>query len=100
MKTVPTSLSLHFNRIAVMFLALSLLALGLDSCAGLNGKDLTPAVGPKGMCQLTIHNNYDQDVAVKLYDVKNPTVCLRYVYISSPPKFCYYQRVGTWKLDH
>ncbi len=35
------------------------------------------------MCQLTIHNNYDQDLAVKLYDVKNPKVCLRFVYIGA-----------------
>lgn len=55
----------------------------LDGCSSMNGKYIEPPQGPRGLCSLIVTNNYDQDIVVKLADVKNPSVCLHYVYITA-----------------
>jgi hypothetical protein len=55
----------------------------LTACGSMNGTLLEPSRGPKGLSQLAINNNYDDDVVVKLYDVKQPTEPLHFIYVSA-----------------
>ncbi|MCU0330756.1 MAG: hypothetical protein MUC47_07225 [Candidatus Kapabacteria bacterium] len=54
----------------------------LAACGGMNGTLIEPSRGPKGLGELAINNNYDDDVVVKLYDVKQPTEPLHFIYVS------------------
>lgn len=64
------------------FLVVSIIALMSTAC-GMNGTLIEPSRGPRGLCSLEITNNYSDDVVVKLYDVKDPTLALHYIYVSA-----------------
>lgn len=73
------------NKRMVLQLILPLVVLSLvalNSCS-MNGKYIEPPQGPRGLCSLVINNNYDHDIVVKLYDVKNPNLTLHFFYVSS-----------------
>lgn len=78
--TYPISLTRYQNAIyAVLVVGILFL---LESCSGMNGKYIEPPRGARGLCSLYITNNFDDDMVIKLYDVKNPKVCLHYFYVS------------------
>lgn len=54
----------------------------LTGCGGMNGVYIEPSRGPKGMSTLTINNGYDQDIVVKLSDVKDPSKTLHYMFVA------------------
>lgn len=66
-----------------LFAAVVFGAVFLIGCGGLNGTMIEPSPGPFGLCSLVVTNNYDDDMAIKLADVKNPTKTLHYVYVSA-----------------
>ncbi|MBL7997663.1 MAG: hypothetical protein JNL32_03400 [Candidatus Kapabacteria bacterium] len=74
--TLRRSVVAAYAVIAVFTLVL------LQSCSSMNGSYIEPPNGPRGLCSLYVTNNFDDDMVVKLFDVKNPKVCLHYVYVS------------------
>jgi hypothetical protein len=70
------------NRSIVSFVIAIVATFVLAACGGMNGQYIEPQRGPKGLCSLIIFNGYKDDIVVKLYDVKDPTVALHYVYVS------------------
>lgn len=51
-------------------------------CGGMNGTYIEPSKGPRGLCSLVIDNNFSSDIVIKLYEVKDPTQALHYMYVS------------------
>lgn len=78
--THPISLTHYIHAVFAVFVVCILIL--LESCSGMNGKYIEPPQGTRGLCSLYITNNFDDDMVVKLYDVKNAKVCLHYVYVS------------------
>lgn len=69
--------------IACILVAVMLLSTG---CGGMNGTYIEPSKGPRGLCSLIVDNNYGNDIVIKLYEVKDPTQCLHYMYVSGKSK--------------
>lgn len=38
--------------------------------------------GPRGLCSLIVDNNFSSDIVIKLYEVRDPTQALHYMYVS------------------
>jgi hypothetical protein len=72
-----------FRSSIAILIVIVCVTLLLQSCSSMNGKHIEPPSGPRGLCSLYVNNNYDDDIVVKLFDVKNPKVCLHYFYVSS-----------------
>ncbi|HLP29252.1 MAG TPA: hypothetical protein VK147_11480 [Candidatus Didemnitutus sp.] len=70
----------RFTVFAFAALLTSILVVG---CGGMNGEYIEPQRGPRGLCSLVVYNGYADDIVIKLYDVKDPTEALHYVYVSS-----------------
>ena len=82
MKKTGTRLSSAFNNLSVIIVTAVILTLVLSSCGGLNGSRIEPQRGAVGKCSLYVRNGYDDDIVVKLYEVKDPTTPLHFVYVS------------------
>lgn len=54
----------------------------LTGC-GMNGKLIQPSKAPFGMCTFTINNLYEDDIVVKVYNVKDLNTVVHYVYVGS-----------------
>ena len=61
----------------------SFTVISLIGCGGMNGVYIEPSKGQKGLSSLTINNGYDQDIVVKLSDVKDPSKTLHYMFVSA-----------------
>lgn len=51
-------------------------------CGGMNGTYIEPSKGPRGLCSLIVDNNFSSDIVIKLYEVRDPTQALHYMYVS------------------
>lgn len=71
---------IHITTLALVAVFLSVVLVG---CGGMNGEYIEPQRGPRGLCSLVVYNGYADDIVIKLYDVKDPTVALHYVYVSA-----------------
>lgn len=71
------------TRILAFAFAAYLSSLLIVGCGGMNGEYIEPQRGPRGLCSLVVYNGYSDDIVIKLYDVKDPTVALHYVYVSA-----------------
>ena len=71
------------NKLNFLHVAFTcLLALTLTGC-GMNGTLLEEPTKTDGRGSLTIYNGYSDDIVLKLYDVKDPTSAVRYIYVGS-----------------
>jgi len=66
-----------------LVLAIAVASVLLVGCGGLNGKRIEPQRGTIGLCSLIVTNGFTDDIVVKLYSVKDPSVALHYVYVSA-----------------
>jgi hypothetical protein len=60
-----------------------LTALMIMGCAGMNGLKIEPSSGPEGECMFTIVNQYDDDIAVKFFNVQDLNNHVHYIYVAS-----------------
>lgn len=74
-------INMRTRTIALAFAAIltSILVVG---CGSMNGEYIEPPRGERGLCSLVVYNGFADDIVIKLYDVKDPTVALHYVYVS------------------
>lgn len=72
------NISGYFNNIVIAIA--SILFVG---CSGLHNSLIEPSRGPKGDCRFMINNEYDEDIAVKFYDVNDMQNHVHYLYVSA-----------------
>ncbi len=71
------------TRIIALSFAALLSFILIVGCGGMNGTYIEPQQGPRGLCSLIVYNGFADDIVLKLYDVKDPTIALHYVYVSA-----------------
>ena len=65
---------------SAIIIVLSILLVG---CSGLHNSLIEPSRGPKGECRFMINNEYDEDIAVKFYDVNDMQNHVHYLYVAA-----------------
>lgn len=71
------------TRATLFAFVLAISVLLMTGCSGLNGLMIEPSVGPKGDCRFTIVNGYEDDIAVKFYNVQDMSKHVHYMYVSA-----------------
>lgn len=82
----PTSIASGRPYSISLIGVLAAIVLVSTGCGGMNGTYIEPSKGPRGLCSLIVDNNYSNDIVIKLYEVKDPTQCLHYMYVSGKSK--------------
>ncbi|MBI3260241.1 MAG: hypothetical protein HYZ54_12345 [Ignavibacteriae bacterium] len=80
---ICSSFSATLQRYFFASIICSFALISLIGCGGMNGVYIEPSNGQKGLSSLKINNGYDQDIVVKLSDVKDPSKTLHYMFVSA-----------------
>lgn len=77
-----TTLKEYVAQSTTVIIATVVVCVVATSCGGMNGMRIEEQRGKMGKCSLYVRNGYEDDIVVKLYEVKDPSKPLHYVYVS------------------